>query len=765
MGRSYNLHIAVQHPPFRTLIYKHHQKLPEGVRVQVPMLTQACVGVVVEPPHSQERPEEYDFEIRSIVRVLDDEPIFSPTMIQLAHFLSHYYIHPLGDVYRTMLPGTSTKAKTKWRFCYHPDHKPKEPLTSYGHETLEDIFSSSKNNNTLTHITFKNHLKKLKANHPDFQPEEQTRLWLSLGYLSKEYISSEISSEKEPPPLEPPKKRAKALKKLTPKQSLVFKSISTDIKKGFTKPWLLHGITGSGKTEVYLHLIHHLLKAKPKAQVLVMVPEISLTPQITRIFKSVFFDQVAMIHSNLTSQIRWSILQSVRRKEKNILIGPRSSIFAPFQNLKLIIIDEEHDSSYKQGSGLHYHGRDVAIYRAQLENSAIVLGSATPSLETYYHTTTGKFHKATLDQRASGGQLPSSSLELSPTSKSKGQILKDVKDFSKFSSQPSPLAPAIAEALQENFKKGFQSMVMVQRRGYAHFLLDFDSQKTVMCPRCSVSLSVHLESESLVCHYCDLKKDLKEVIQQQNTTVAAVGYGSEKATDLLQHLLPQARIQRLDSDLPSLKTELPKILENFKNREVDILVGTQMIAKGHDFPAVTLTALLEVDDLLRLPDFRAGERVFQLIVQASGRSGRGEHPGKVMIQSTRSHHPIISEALAQDYLRFYKREITHRSLFRYPPFTKIILIEFSHKNLKKLENLCEDLQDYIMEQKTPPTLRILGPSIPPLAMIKEQQRRTLMVISSELEALHHYARRIHKWLQDRRERIQIRIDVDPLHLL
>ena len=765
MSSSHLVHIAVQHPPFRTLIYKHHHPLPAGVRVQIPLQNLACIGVVVEPALSgatEHQKQKHNFEVRPITHVLDREPIFSKNMLKLADFLSQYYIHPPGDVYRTMLPGAAMNSKAQWRFTYHPKHPEKKPPPRYGHKILAEFFKTRTN---LTHLTFKKHLTQLSQKDPRFNSAEQTRFWIREGYLSKSFSAA---SKEEGKSTEIPSTHKKfgVLKTLTSAQRQAFELISKDLNKGFLRPWLLHGITGSGKTEIYLHLIHQLLQLDTQAQILVMVPEISLTPQITAIFQAIFGDQVTMMHSSLPSTKRWAILQQIRHQKKNILIGPRSSIFAPFARLKLIIVDEEHDSSYKQNTGLHYHGRDVAVFRAQQEGATIILGSATPSLESYHHSTTGKYALASVDKRATGTQLPLSSLELSPAAQKRGQILKSVEDLNQFSSGPSPLAPKLIKALKNNLNRGFQSMVMVQRRGYAHYLLDFKSQKTITCPRCSVSMSVHLEEKKILCHYCGFQKPLKQTLEQHNTTLAAVGFGSEKTCDLLKYHLPQARIQRLDSDLPRLKTQLPEILSKFKKREIDILVGTQMIAKGHDFPAVTLTILLEVDDVLRLPDFRAGERAFQLIVQAAGRSGRGKHSGEVIIQSSRPHHPIITEALAQDYLQFYQREISYRSLFQYPPFTKVILIEFSHKKTQTLDLICEELQNTFLPQLDIPThLRVLGPTTPPLAMIKEEERRCLMIISSQISKLHDTSRSIHNWLRKRSERIKIRIDVDPLQFL
>lgn len=852
MSSPHQISVAVGHPPFRTLTYLHNSPLQEGVRVQIPMRNLACVGVVVKTPSSTRPPRTSkpsqkpspQYQIRPITKVLDDEPVISPIMMTLAHFLSKYYIHPLGDVLRTMLPGPGGGAKGQWIFHYHRDvtqndriHEKNSSCSNssqtttsisddlrFGHDVLKTFFRKK---TTLTHITYKKHLQKLAASDPSFNPEKQTRLWIQKGYISKSYAPSSSAPSYQTPNrntklgLWDEQGRRRALKTLTKEQKGGFDTIKPDLSQGFTRPILIHGITGSGKTELYLHLIHEILVGHPEGQILVMVPEISLTPQITKTFERVLGPSVAMVHSAMPSKKRWEILTKVRRGDIRVLIGPRSSVFAPFAKLRFIVIDEEHDSSYKQSTGLQYHGRDVAIYRARLQNCPIVLGSATPSLESYYHTTTGKYALITLRSRVAGAQLPQSSLELSPQAKRKGHLLNRVSDLARISSQISPFSEKIIEALAENHRRGFQSMVMVQRRGHSNFLLDFKTQKTLTCEHCSISLTVHLNKQKLLCHYCDYEVPLGVAINNHDSGLIAIGFGSEKASDLLQHELPQARIQRLDSDLPSIAKRLPEILEEFKKGEIDILVGTQMIAKGHDFPRVTLTVLIEVDDVLRLPDFRAGERAFQLIVQASGRAGRGKEKGEVIIQSSRPYHPVIKEALSQNYERFYKREIGLRQLFNYPPFTKIILIEYSHTDLASLDQVTEDLREQHLSpkhegggwalgsqgcqyqdskehkenskvQNTQPqnpnsistnsssqiskdsmdpqirganAARILGPATPPLAKIKEHHRQSLLLISPHLDSLHNRAREIYDWLLKRQERVKARIDVDPQHLL
>ena len=365
-------------------------------------------------------------------------------------------------------------------------------------------------------------------------------------------------------------------------------------------------------------------------------------------------------------------LEKVRTGEASILIGPRSSVFAPFHNLKLLFVDEEHDSSYKQTTGLTYNGRDVAVVRAKLESAAIVLGSATPSMESHYNAISGRYIHLTLNERVGGKSLPSVEVVKHQVASRFGQKLTSNKD-----SIDIPISKKIINSLRENYDDGFQSIVLVNRRGFAYYLFLLEAGETVGCPQCSISLTVHNKSKTLRCHYCDYKTSIDSIkARYPNQTIMMMGYGSEQAELYLQQELPQANIVRIDSDIVLEKGKLTEILNRFRSGDIDILVGTQILAKGHDFPSVTLICLIELDQMLSLPDFRSGERTFQLLVQAAGRAGRGDHPGRVLVQTSRPDHPVVKTGLQQDYLSFAEMEIAFRSDILYPPFSRMVMFEF-----------------------------------------------------------------------------------------
>ncbi|MCX6123512.1 MAG: primosomal protein N', partial [Proteobacteria bacterium] len=548
-------------------------------------------------------------------------------------------------------------------------------------------------------------------------------------------------------------------------QAAVDLIIEEGIKTTAKQPFLLFGITGSGKTEVFMNVLRDLLKRDPLSQAMILVPEISLTPQMTRIFCDRFPNLVAVVHSAMDDTERWQELARIRSGDARVLIGPRSAVFGPFQKLKLIIVDEEHDSSYKQGNGLLYNARDVAVMRGRIEGAAVVLGSATPSMESWLNAISSKYRLLQLPERASKRSLPEVNTIASKPSFRAMNVLH-AKDLSEVKEE-SPFDPEIITALSQNLGRGHQSIVLVNRRGYAYYLYNLHEQKSAECPQCSISLSVHGKRRILKCHYCDFQTTVQKVIDSSPTsTWAVVGYGSQRAEDALKIALPDAKIARLDSDIVTDPRALPEILGKFRNGEIDILVGTQILAKGHDFPNVTLICILEVDQLLGLPDFRGGERTFQLLVQAAGRAGRGEHAGNVLVQSMRSNHPIVQEALKQDFLAFAEGELRFRKAMGYPPFGRMTLFEFNGTDRVKLDHWCVSLENILDQrlQKNPgliPQVRVLGPAAAAIEVIRGRTRRTIIVLSGS----HQVTRLVSSWILEETKRlpgdIRFKVDVDP----
>ena len=777
-----DLQIAVATPLHQTFTYHHDEALTPGVRVLVPFGRQArTLGVVVSaaPPADATGPR--TFKIKYINSVLDAEPVYSLVLMRLAEWLSQYYMHPVGEVLRAMLPA-SNKKSTKVTY----------ELTGDGANAPEDLevrpVTMFARKSTVSEPTLKNRLK----DH-GLSAEESGRTiktWLRKGWITvarerkiaarsavhlPEATVTETTAT-EATITETTDAAANAgrpvFQNLNARQQAAFDTIVTRGLRAASAadrcPFLLFGVTGSGKTEVFLHTIRELIDSSAdqsqKAQSLVLVPEISLTPQMTRIFEERFPGKVAVVHSAMEDDERWRELDRVRRGEALVLIGPRSAVFGPFANLKLIIVDEEHDGSYKQGSGLLYNARDVAIVRAGLENATVVLGSATPSMESWNNAVTGKYQLIEMPDRASTKPLPEiETLPARPAFKAISFLRGDSGSME----HESPFADEVINALRENLSRKQQSIVLVNRRGYAYYLMSVEDRKAAGCPKCSISLSVHSKKKILRCHYCGYNTTVQKIIADSpDKTWAVVGYGSQKAEDVLKSKIPEAQIARLDSDTVLDPKALPEILGKFRAGEIDILVGTQILAKGHDFPNVTLIAILEVDQLLGLPDFRGGERTFQLLVQAAGRSGRGQLAGKVLLQSMRCGHPVVQTALRQDFKAFAEIELEFRKALGYPPFGRMIQFEFNGSDPRKLDQWCSAIEDSLLtmlesNSELARCVRVLGPAPAPIEVIRGRTRRTIMIVSPSRPACRTVATHLQKLVSAPPGDIRVKIDVDP----
>lgn len=522
---------------------------------------------------------------------------------------------------------------------------------------------------------------------------------------------------------------------------------------GADKPILFYGVTDAGKTEIYLRLIAELLDGD--GQALVMVPEISLTAQTARVFQRRFPEQATIVHSGLTAKKRWQSYELIRTKQRSVLIGPRSSIFAPFANLQLIIVDEEHDNSYKQDNKLCYHGRDIAVMRGSLDRAQVILGSATPSLESWHNSIIGKYNRVELQQRVHSQDNKAIRILKRDNVANKNIGLVQAKD----SVDSERLSPAIIERISETLTANRQVIVIINRRGFSHFLINVRNDEVFGCPSCSVSLTLHDNFTTLKCHYCDHRSVLSEVVAGREEDWQICGYGSERIEKILQNHFPTARIARLDSDVTTKAGYLTETLESFRDHQLDILVGTQMLAKGHDFPRVSLMVLLQADQMLSLPDFRAAERTFQLLVQAMGRAGRSDNSSEVVIEVIRDDSPVVATAIAQDYRAFVEQELEFRRQFNYPPFTRMACIEMSSQNTKNLQNSAEKIGQQLARSRD---LRVLGPADPPIVRINKRYRKVIYFTANNVKELHDLLLR---WLVKLPSMIshdvRLKIDVDP----
>lgn len=520
------------------------------------------------------------------------------------------------------------------------------------------------------------------------------------------------------------------------------------------KPLLLHGITGSGKTEVYLHYILSVLRAGRQA--ILLVPEIGLTPQLIGRVQSRLAKAVAIYHSGLSESWRHLYWEKMRTGEISVVVGTRSALFAPFPNLGAIVVDEEHDPSYKQGEGsFHYHARDAAIVRAKLEGAQVLLGSATPSLESFHNAKKGKYHYISLPERPGGATLPEVTLI---------DLRAEKMDTSKILSAP------LQTALAENLYRGEQSLLLLNRRGFANFLICQDCGFTPECPNCAITLTYHKFPPLLACHYCEFKTQVAAACARcKSPALKPLGCGTQALQEELQQLFPEAKIVRLDRDTAARREHRNEVLTAMKKGRVDILLGTQMVAKGHDFPNVTLVGILLADQLLNFPDFRAAERTFQLLTQAAGRSGRADKPGRVLIQTFHPEHIALICAKEHHFENFSAAELKHREELSYPPFFRLAQIILQSSHADRAEKSARALKNFFQASggtAAPQNLSILGPAKAPIEKIKGKYRWQFLVKAGSAQALKNFLRQTRHFRDTRLPpAVQLHIDVDVVDVM
>ncbi|WP_374719146.1 primosomal protein N' [Parageobacillus toebii] len=498
---------------------------------------------------------------------------------------------------------------------------------------------------------------------------------------------------------------------LTDEQEKALSAIVERVRANEHEVFLLYGVTGSGKTEVYMQAIEEVLRQGKEA--IVLVPEISLTPQMVERFKGRFGSQVAVLHSGLSVGEKYDEWRKIHRKEVQLVVGARSAIFAPFENLGMIIIDEEHETSYKQEENPRYHARDVAIYRARVHGCPVVLGSATPSLESFARAKKGVYQLLTLQKRISDNGMPD-------------VHVVDMREELR-SGNRSMFSRSLFEKLKDRLHKGEQSVLFLNRRGYSTFVMCRDCGYVIRCPHCDISLTYHRVEQRLKCHYCGHEEPITYRCPSCGSEhIRFFGTGTQKVEEELTKLLPEARVIRMDVDTTSRKGAHERLLAEFGAGKADILLGTQMIAKGLDFPKVTLVGVLAADTMLHLPDFRASEKTFQLLTQVSGRAGRHELPGEVVIQTYTPEHYSITLAAKHDYDAFYQREMVLRKMYGYPPFYYLTLITVSHPEITKAVAVTEKIAAYLRAQLSNEAI-ILGPVASPIARLHDRYRYQCMI--------------------------------------
>ncbi|MBM7586781.1 primosomal protein N' (replication factor Y) [Bacillus pakistanensis] len=538
---------------------------------------------------------------------------------------------------------------------------------------------------------------------------------------------------------------------LTKEQEKSILPILDSIENKIHKTFLLYGVTGSGKTEVYLQSIQKVLEDGKEA--IVLVPEIALTPQMVQRFKGRFGDEVAVLHSGLSVGEKYDEWRKIQRKEVKVVVGARSAIFAPFENLGIIIIDEEHETSYKQEENPRYHARDVAVYRGNRYHCPVVLGSATPSLESFARAKKDVYQLLTLQKRMNEGELPQVSVV-------------DMREELR-SGNRSMFSTELFNKLKDRLEKKQQTVLFLNRRGHSSFIMCRDCGFVQQCPQCDISLTYHRASNQMKCHYCGYETIVPTKCPECNSEhIRYFGTGTQKVEEELTKLLPEARVIRMDVDTTSRKGSHERLLNQFGEGKADILLGTQMIAKGLDFPNITLVGVLSADTMLHLPDFRSAEKTFQLLTQVSGRAGRHDLPGEVVIQTYTPEHYSIEHASLQDYDSFYKKEMMMRKIGSYPPFYYIALLTITHEDLLKVVSVSEKISNFLRSRLSKSSI-ILGPVASPIPRINNRYRYQCLIKYKREPMLTDTLQKIltHSQQQYASEGLTVSIDVNPYMMM
>jgi primosomal protein N' (replication factor Y) (superfamily II helicase) len=746
-----------------------------GSRVLVPFRKKSMVGVVVKMTECA--PE--GTLVRELSKVLDLIPALTPKLIELGKWIAAYYLAPVGEVFRAMLPpvteialkrhivltesGTSLARQlkkgsaltdlsgTEIDLLLRLLEKSGELLLGAGSRlgtTPEELQRLQKRNYLQIRETVRGRKQKTQnvvawsAKHETSEQlgEKESRVrellqtergplpvpqLLKLAHVSRTLIDrmhrdGMLETWEEPiDPAEDPFDAGYSPPghTLNETQERAFAAIRARFELGEFGAQLLHGVTGSGKTEVYLRSVQDALARGKTA--LVLVPEIALTLWIGRQCRAWFgakFEGVAVLHSALSDVERAREWWRVRNGEARVVVGTRSAVFAPLENLGLVIVDEEQENSYKQEETPRYHGRDVAIVRAKLENAAALLGSATPALETYHNAVSGKYELLTMATRVENRSLAAV------------EIVDLRLDFEQ-THQTSPISKTLHDGIAECQSFETQALVLINRRGYSWSVICRSCGASVQCANCSISMTHHKSRNRLECHYCGSVQVVPKACPKCDSKyVYFFGEGSEHLEERLRKEFPGARIARLDRDTARTKRQYQETLGAFASGALDILVGTQMLAKGHDFQKVTLVGVISADASLSLPDFRAAERTFQLLTQVAGRAGRGDLPGRVLIQTYYPEHYAIQDAVRQDYVSFYERELHYRRMMGYPPFASLANVIVRDTNLEKAIQWSRQLSEYFSPHDGKGA-RILGPASAPLARLKKEHRYQFLLKS------------------------------------
>jgi primosomal protein N' (replication factor Y) len=777
------IEVALPLPFRRTFTYLLPPELgpmTPGSRVLVPFGKRLLTGYVISF-HNDLAADLDESSIKAVHELIDPEPLITGEILELTTWTAEYYAASLGEVLKASLPAginaaiasrysiteqgrdalartRSTKA-AKWQILEHLREKGETEASD-----LEKAFGIAAARRSISELARVGHVTTEREAAPakvkekrqkavrliEAEREEkpltaaQQKIIDTLGTHGGEMLFTDLMelAETGASPVTTLAKRGylevyvrdvmrdpladAALPqvdelKLNAEQTFVLGEITRALDDAAYKAFLLHGVTGSGKTEVYIRAMRSALADGRSS--LMLVPEIALTPIFSRRLRAHFGQQVAILHSNLGPGERFDEWRRIKRGDARIAIGTRSAVFAPLSDLGLVIVDEEHDGSYRQNESPFYNARDVAVMRAHSAGAVIVLGSATPALETYHNARSGKYQYLQLQNRIEGRPL------------AKAELI-DMREVFKRSGKDVVFSPQMLEAIEETHRKGEQVIVLLNRRGFSSFVLCRSCGETLRCKNCDITLTYHKRDNRVVCHYCNYSTDTPAVCPFcESEFLYFIGQGTEQIEDILLKRFPNLKIARVDRDSTKRKGEMAKTLLAFDRGEIDILVGTQMLAKGHDFHNVTLVAVVSVDTGLGLPDLRAAERTFQLLTQVAGRAGRGALPGRVLIQTYYPEHYALKHAVNQDFEGFYNEEIGYRERMSYPPFVVLASILIKHKDEAYALKSGRILRDALDRTNHDKALRILGPAPAPISRIKNEFRFQMIIKSPARKTL------------------------------
>ncbi|HOZ54059.1 MAG TPA: primosomal protein N' [Bacilli bacterium] len=705
-----------------TFVYKVKEELIDkievGKRVLVPFSNKEVQGFILGINSNSK----FDYDIKEIINVIDDKVVLSDELINLGKYISEKYLCSLISSYQTMLPkALKAKVSNRTNKKYNIYVKLVKDIDTNNNSMLEIINILKEKKQVLKRdIKNKYSLKKLiDLNIVSEYKEEEYRKIESLELEHKNVI-------------------------LNDEQNEAIKKIVSNLNK--EKIVLIHGVTGSGKTEVYIESIKEVIKKSKTA--IVLVPEISLTPQTIARFKNVFGDLIAVLHSGLSDGERYDEYRKIVNNEVKIVIGARSAIFAPLKDIGMIIIDEEHVSTYKQENNPRYNAIEIAIERSKYHKCPVILGSATPSIESYARAIKGYYDLITLPTRVNNQEMPKTVIIDMKEENKKGNIL---------------FSDILIDNIKSTLLKKEKIMLLLNKRGYANYISCGNCGYTHKCPNCDITLTYHKTSQMMRCHYCGYANNkITKCPDCNSENIKIFGSGTEKVEEKLNELFPNVRICRMDLDTTTNKGSHQKIIKDFNNEKYDILVGTQMISKGLDFPNVTLVGVINADSSLNIPNFRSSEQTFQLITQIIGRSGRSSKKGLAIIQTFNPNHYSILYASKHDYKSFYNEEITIRKKLNYPPYCFLVLIKIVSKDFELLSKESNKISDYLKSNLSDKTI-VLGPSISNILRVNNYYNFQCIIKYKKDDKLYEVLNSLDSIYQNNKS-IKLEFDFNPIKL-